>query len=804
MKVLQLEDTATETLFQTMFQQRNLVPVLGAGFSKGAPTSLAHVPDTTAFSGTMLKCLQASAGDEANFLSNKHFSEIAEYFLNPDFVPTATAKEIVRRYFIGVKLDAKRKGFLGCPWPYIYTLNIDDAIESNSLFTNKIVPNRNISDAAKTLSCVYKVHGDAAEELLYDEPSKIIFSTGQYVRSLTTNKSMLNSLKTDLTEQNALFVGCSLSNEIDLLFALAEYHDAFPPGRLSIYVSTSIPNKFEAAKLSAHGINTTLVVPDYDTFYREVARWGQRAVQTAVNPLKQWRVVPKDMDRLGLERDRNLSFLLRESDGHQKTAGFTLPLYCIARDIEDAVIRAINEAPLSMIRGRRFSGRTLLLRNVAASAKAREVYFVNSNTRASEEMLNDLLKAKNGLFIFDTNSLTPETALVLAKSLKHFRETGSSALVAVNRTEPDIVGALVRHLDDKNDFELDSRLSLRECTSLNEQLDAIGLFRFECRRTLLDNTYRMLEQYPSRMSELSKSIELNEKEVELLLVISIADKAYSSLATALDLRVAELFAFCDKLAPILDLVDTGKGELRDVHSRYKIVTNSSTGVGIQIRSVVNTRGYPWLADRLGALVKRLISLPQFASTGHSMFMFDAINHVLSQGVPEGSGTGYRPVVRALYEDLQSALNHSPDYWLQRAKAVFNLEDDKARLLDGIVFAMKSYREADRERTIDNAEFLIALLYGKLCSVTRYKDSEYVILAIRWFTKAVNNYNRNLNYVKAMLENSRDRKGYFDQLCDHLEGPISDVALLPWKRDVDYLTSVRRNWKSQHALHGVRK
>lgn len=34
MQVLQLDEPKTEALFATMFEQRNLVPVLGAGFSK--------------------------------------------------------------------------------------------------------------------------------------------------------------------------------------------------------------------------------------------------------------------------------------------------------------------------------------------------------------------------------------------------------------------------------------------------------------------------------------------------------------------------------------------------------------------------------------------------------------------------------------------------------------------------------------------------------------------------------------------------------------------------------------------------
>ncbi len=795
MEFIQIDQASTGPMFESMFRQRNLVPVLGAGFSEGQPTENGSVPNGDQFTKIMLTCLEANAGADAASLSGKAFSEIAEYFLNPEFVPTEKAKEVIKSNFIGVKLEVRRKAFLDCPWPYVYTLNIDDGVEGNSMFRNKVVPNRAISSTAKSLPCVYKVHGDATEELMYDEPSKIIFSTGQYVRSLSTNASMLNSLKTDLTEQNTLFVGCSLSNEIDLLFALAEYRGTFPEGRRSIYVTKGTLNRFEVAKLATHGINTVLQVNDYEAFYSQVATWGRQGSRTTGSLRKSFLVTPERQHRLGMDHSSNLSFLLRDPESRKSPGEVDLPAYQIRRDIEDAIIRVSATEPLVLVRGRRFSGRTLLLRSLAFAAKSKDVYFVESDTRVSDEVLRDLTDSENTLLLFDTNSLTADTAYSLAKAKGKLAEKHSSAIIAVNRTEPDIVGALVRQIDDKADFELDAKLSDIECKGLNRRMDSLGLLRFDCRRTLLENTFQVLAQYPERLSDLSRPRKLNEREVELLLVLAVADKAYSSLATALDLRVAELFSMCEKLAPIVDLVDTERGEVPDTHSRHKIITNSRTGLAMQIRGIIKANGYPWIADRFGDLVRRLIELPEFASVGHSMFMFDAINDVLSQGAGKGEGTGYKPVVRSLYESLQSSLSHSPDYWLQRAKAVLNIEDDELPILEGVDFAMKCYREAERERSIDNAEFLIALLYGKICWVTRYKKIGYITSAIQWFKRAIRNYSRNTNYVRTMLDHSRHRKNYFDMLCDHLEGPVSDVALLPLKKDVDYLISTRNVWKN---------
>lgn len=795
MQFLNLDDEATGNLLVTMFRQRNLVPILGAGFSKGARTHGAYVPDGGEFTKTMLDHLREHTGHDAESLSEKKFPEVAEYFLNPEFIPTPVAKEVIRKYFTGVTLTGHRKAFLSCPWPYIYTLNIDDAIEVNSNYRQKIVPNRPISDMAKRFACVYKVHGDATDELIYDEPSKIIFSTGQYVRSLMTNQSMLNALKTDLTEQNTLFVGCSLEQEIDLLYALAEYQGPFPEGRRSIFVTRNTPNKFELAKLSAHGVNSVLLVTDYDDFYEKLTKWGRQAALQSESLTTSFHVDSATLRRLGNDRNANLSFLLREPIADQSDRIPTLPDFCIRRDMEDEILRATEISPLVLIRGRRFSGKTILLRSLAASAKAKNVYLVDSDMRISDEVLDELCAVGNGLFLFDTNVLTPESAHSLSRRLHTLKQNGSAAIVAVNRTEPDVVGALVRHVSDEADYELDSRLSQRECNLANRQLDALGILRFACNKTILDNTFSHLSKYPSIQSELSRAVDLTEKEFELLLVISIVDKAYSGLATALDIRTSELFALCDRLAPILDITDTTRAELRDTNSRHKVVTNSKIGLALQVHNVIGAKGYQWLSDRFSSVVRRLIALPQFSSIGHSMYMFDAINFVLTQSQSSDKGHGYRPVVRTLYENLQPSLNGSADYWLQRAKAALNLEDDVPRLVDGIGFALKSYHEAERDRTIDNAEFSIALLYGKLCSITKFRESKYVHDAIEWFSRAIRNYHRNPAYVRTMLEGRRHHRSWFDQLCDYLESDISDASLLPRKGEIRYLLSIRTDWKS---------
>lgn len=791
MDTLKTSDAAAADIFKTMFSLRNLVLVCGAGFTKGTTSRKGKVPDANQLQSLMLQILQKQVGEEAATLEGLKFSEIAEHFLNPEFVPPSTVKEILRDLFTGVTLGPTKKNFLSCPWPYVYTLNIDDAIERNSIYNAKIISNRKISsDAKQNIPCVFKVHGCAEEELLYDESSKIIFSTGQYVRSLTTNESMLNALRTDLVEGNILFVGCSLDNEIDLLYALAEYQGKFPPGRHSIYVTTSKPNTFQAAKLRQHGVNTILLVDDYDAFYAWAANIGCSQKPQAAIPLSSAKSA-QSLLTIGKDRTANQAHLLQDPKIGRLEE---IPYYYSARDIQSAIVESTTKYAITLVRGRRFSGKTLLLKSVAKASKTKNVLYFPSHSTITEEELEQVATAKNSILLFDSNALTAGTAYSLGKKSAAMSENGTSIVVAANRTEPDVTGALSKLVPEEADFDVESRLSSRELQEVNRNLDALGLIRFEANRSMLDNTFRLIREYQSTSSTLTSMRKISNEEMEVLLVIAIVDKAYSSLATALGVRSEQLFDFCERMAPIIDRVETSVAEQRSAKSRFKLVANSRLGLAHQIGLAVSANGYSWLATRLEAAVRKLHALPDFKNIASSIFMFDAVNFVLEQASPGSSRTGYRPVLRQLYEHLQETLNDSPDYWLQRSKATLNIDDDETSLLQGVEFALKAYSDATRSKTTDNAEFSIALLFGKLCAVTKYSKPNYIASAVEWFARAVRNYHRNPDHVQSIFEDSRGRRSWFSHLCDYLAGPIHAPELLAVRSDIQFLLQSREVWR----------
>ena len=56
--------------------------------------------------------------------------------------------------------------------------------------------------------------------LSYNDSNSEVFTQEQYIASLRDNKTLLSMLKHDSDFQNLLFIGCSLDDEIDLLYSL--------------------------------------------------------------------------------------------------------------------------------------------------------------------------------------------------------------------------------------------------------------------------------------------------------------------------------------------------------------------------------------------------------------------------------------------------------------------------------------------------------------------------------------------------------------------------------------------------------
>jgi len=226
MEIIQFSRQAElRDFYSVAISRRNLIPIIGSGFTKGEKSRFRQVPSGNEFRDIMIEqiCEKSSEISSEDFKNDAYkFSEVAnEYFKR---VPTIEYKKTLRNYFTEVSLSQIKKEFLKINWPYIYTLNIDDAIENNSNY-KPVRPYKKLSGFVEDMNCVFKMHGDVTEELSYDELPNIIFSQEQYIKSLERNASILNYFQSDYTSKNILFIGCSLEDELDLKYAISTSED---------------------------------------------------------------------------------------------------------------------------------------------------------------------------------------------------------------------------------------------------------------------------------------------------------------------------------------------------------------------------------------------------------------------------------------------------------------------------------------------------------------------------------------------------------------------------------------------------
>ncbi|MCI5191334.1 MAG: hypothetical protein D3905_16445 [Candidatus Electrothrix sp. AS4_5] len=357
----------------------------------------------------------------------------------------------------------------------------------------------------------------------------------------------------------------------------------------------------------------------------------------------------------------------------------------------------------------------------------------------------------------------------------------SSILIACNPTEIDIAHTFSFAFDGEFYFEISNKLDRDEEKRLNSNLSKLGIINFLKNKSLLDNTFFLSKEYPDRKTKIVNYSALKDTEIKSLLVIAVFDKIYSSAARAVGLHLDGMKKLSVKLHPILELEKTYKIEIQH-HSHTKLSLNSKPWL-FQILSNFNKRkGKRKTANLIKELVESFIINHHFSYIQEKVIMFDTLNQVFSY---EEGGAG--ALMNEVYVTIQPLLSDNPDYWLQRAKCILRLERNNLdNIKDGIDYARKAFNDGIRKKTVNNAEFTIALLYGKLCKFEKYTNVDDIIEAIEWFHTAINKHKYNKAYIESMLERSRKKQGWFHYLCNYLKDGEKDAALLTVREKIQDL------------------
>lgn len=791
LRVIRLSEPSGKDFLRALLQTGRCIPFVGAGFTAGEAAAGGLVPSGSEFMSIMRSAINASPTAEkptADSLERYSFQQLADEYFREPIVHSDQIKATLRDRFTKVAISSEAKrAFIRWDWEYIYTLNIDDAIESE-LGAIKVLPFTEFAQH-KTTQFVYKLHGDAADAVTAAAPTamKLVFGSADYVASLITNRALISTLANDLAERHLLFIGCSLTDELDILFALAHSNETALGAASStnrVYVTATEPADYESRKkLRRYGVTDVLVV-DYSDFYSFVASIDSpaAAIKSPIDPYSYPGRPPTSHSPREF-----LQYLLQVNWSAQDD-----PASLIVERDDLVKIGPLLDQPIVVLWGRRFSGRTSLLFATLSRYTNRKRYFVPSSAAASDIVFNAILRTKDSLIAVDAGAMSYQQLQLLVRKIEQISENRTTVILASSRAWLSALGPLLADTA----LEVRDRMSPKEGRLINAKLEPFGLSKdWRTSAQHLDNIFSLSEspvitkllQHRSRLLENIdrlhqqwSSSAVGKLEFSALFYLGTRQRIYSryfrELATAYGLShmaVNHFFDFAKRWEPFVELDDADPSSRRAERSMQVMVANANAWVHYSVRK---------LALRLGAtetaiqIVRTFETMNRVEDKAFELLLFDNLNAIFTEGLSDLRAS----VIREVYERLAAVLARDPDYWLQRAKSLYYLSNDVDDLQVGVEYCEKSIVKRGA-RTSTNAKLTKANLLGKVCKVKKDVDDSDFLAAIKAYVEAIESRAENPLYIDELLRKSQSGKSYMSLVCRLAS---KRATLLPHKREID--------------------
>jgi hypothetical protein len=745
-------------------KNKTLIPIIGAGFSKGCEARSGKVPDGNELKRLMIdKILKQDKNIKEEDLIKKKFSDIAHYYKL--IVNEETYRRMLKDRFLNVELSDEKKSFLKIDWPYIYTLNVDDAIEKVGY--SKVLPYKRLSDdLKKTFKCVFKLHGDVEHELKYPEEVNIIFDHEKYIESLHKNELLLTYFKSDYKGKNILYLGCSLSeDEIDIKYIVSTVKNDFNYSNSKRFLITSKePDYLTKIDLETnYGINSVIIVDNYDNFYEELY---QLTLHNSINLLESTLDAYKNPEVISLkEKDinENLSFLLGKKNVY-KDNNFVEPFFSIDRKIISNILGSLKSNGLIVLYGSRVSGKTYLLMKLIKRIQDKQVLFFPSYTRISNDgFFEEISKLENHVIIFDSNSLTSDDINKVSEIKDIVRENNTNIIITINSSDRLLI-PLLSIKDD--DYLINKKLNADEIKDFNNLVSQIGIAKMDRNNgNFLENIYFYAETYKDTInfSPLQYKGLVDKEEVSIFILLASEDKVYYSQFDALGISYKKVEEVIKKYEPIIqeDYADFLEIEM---HSSKKVIVNSKSYLLKILQDYLETNRN--IVPSVICNIVKKMRLFKGLNVAKNLILFDTLNDIFRK--KEGGASG---LIFQIYNELSSILYEDPNYWIQRAKSILYLKrEDEKMLLDAISYAKTAYNNSKNDRNfkvLDNATLTLAMLYGRIINSKKFKDNNYLNETINYYYQAFNS-RTNVKYIdRIIIKANKNNKNDLKNLCYYL-------------------------------------
>lgn len=751
-----------------MMRRKTIIPVIGSGFTRDCIARSGKVPSGEDYYNYMIAQIVDQNPDEMKVkeLNNESFSSISSIYHK--MVQAEKQQSYLLNKFTNVKLENVKKNFLKIDWPYIYTLNIDDAIENNSEFKTVLYANRDIRNSIfEQEKCVIKLHGDIKDILKYEDSNCEIFDQKQYVVSIKKNVSLLKKLTHDYEYLNLLYIGCSLSDEIDLLFSTSMANDN---NNNRYYCSTQIPTLLQKTKLEAFGITHCIVFESYDDIYEKMTDAFHQSLCITPDELEQFSTY--EFKTLGTGFELNCPYLFQGKSILNNSKIAIYPSFFVSRSVTDKIVENINSKGTQIVVGRGCSGKTYVSYDIIRRVRDREVYAFRSKDRINNETLTLLLNKENCLTIFDSKVLSIKQIEEIILTTSERVVKSNSIIIIENKSNRDLSGLLVlmkmnEHLEDDEipQLEISNRFSKPKTDEINNYLVTSSLGVFSENKSIADNIINAsnLLIQNNKFSQISPLTD-NVRQVSSLIVLATLGKVYASDAINLDL-VEEFEMQCKKAMPLIEKESTWVFEMSAANnSPLKYVVNAEYWLFNQLDILAKSRkGREKIIEAYRYIIGKLIEIngkPDLMkgekyAPYKDYILFDNIFQIFrSQGTK---------IIRDIYQSLNDILATDPNYLHQRAKCYIRSAYKSTEEKDKEKWLEMAYRDASisnssfekRYESHENEKIMISAAHSlytaalALCHIAKlrnYRDISINANAVKCLYKAISSPFNSIEFV----------------------------------------------------------
>ncbi|MDA0389115.1 SIR2 family protein [Vibrio parahaemolyticus] len=785
-------------LLATAFADNAIVPVIGAGFTCGCLLKNGkRVPNGEAFKRIMISELTSNGSineEQAKKLEKAKFSNVSSLFFEPEYVSNEKVKSILKEYFHNVILDSDRNEFINnINWPYLYTLNIDDAIENHANY-KVVLPFNQVSDKSRHNKTLYKMHGDINYEINHDD-SRVIFSATQYFQSIEKNQHLLSIIKSDFSNKNIMYIGCSLDDELELSFITANTDKNKEPGNFNIIFTCEEIDIIKKQELKTHGID--YVITYEKDQHHQIYKTINKAYSKSLEDNPEYEEFTKKVKRLDEEPNINEDFLIKGIvEINDRNDNRIIPYYAEKRDTEETLIKKINSEPLIIVEGRKFSGRTQLIYSCSTKIPNKEVFIVDSKYIIDKFNAKKLIERENAVIFFDSGSIDEEICYEIKRKTKSISDKNSCVVVVLDKSNIRCLDILQPDVIDSTPIvQLINKLSKKETERINPKAYDVKIPKFQHGQSILQNIYNAYDILGENTYISNITLDTDLFKVLYLIGIQDASATGESLIQS-GLTTKEIKSIVDKFKPFIEAERVNRYEVEE-HSGFKVTCHSKAWIYSLLRRYYIEKPNFCVEN----ITKILLDLKKKNS---SLFvkglLFDTINELFSGDRRQGAGKGAGNLILELYDQLEESISNEPEFHVQRSKAYYNIFSDRNETskIDSVIRNLKfSKTYSTSESTERNIKNQLALIHLKKCYLSNSIDKNLFEETINYCYRCIHDEAVNSRYVKELLSGNSRGGDYLNKFLNSIDNnPTLKLLALSMNEEYDFIKNRMKEFKSQ--------